>query len=138
MAYASTWIDLQSDSERFSLQQAKIFQDRAKYIRQVWAKREALQVKQVATQKALQAAQTITATPQSDPSPPTPPQQQPNSLTKKKRNQKTRNQYKKKAQAQAQRVMIQVQEVEQSYGQEVKHLNIQISVDKVPSKHVVL
>ena len=68
-------------------------------------------------------------------SPPTPPPTQPNSLAKKKRNQKTRQQYKRKqAQAQAQRVTI--QEVEHSYGQEVD--SVQISVEKVPSKQVVL
>ena len=68
-------------------------------------------------------------------SPPTPPPTQPISLAKKKRNQRTRNQYKKKAKAQAQRVtMVQVQEVEHSYGQEVDHLDVQISVEKA-SKH---
>ena len=113
-------------------------QDRAKYIRQVWAEREALQVKQTATQKALQAAQTVASTPpapqsNSPPSPPTPPPTQPNSLAKKKRNQKTRNQYKKKAQSQAQRVMV--QEVEHTYDQEVDL--IRIGVEK-SSKYVVL
>ena len=65
---------------------------------------------------------------QPNPSPPTPPPTQPNLLAKKKRNQKTRDQYKRKAQAQAQRVPV----------QEVEHLDIQISVEKVPSRHVVL
>ena len=60
-------------------------------------------------------------------SPPIPPPRQPNSLAKKKRNQKTRNQYKKKAKAQAQHVTVQVQEV--------KHLDVQISVGK-PSQQV--
>lgn len=60
-------------------------------------------------------------------SPSTSQQQQPNSLAKKKRNQRTRQQYKKKAQSQAQRVTT-VQEMEQSYGQEVEHLNVQIGV----------
>ena len=78
----------------------------------------------------------IARTPQSDPSPPTPPPTQPSSLAKKKRNQKTRQQHKRKqAQAQAQRVTI--QEVEHTYGQEVEHLDIQISVGKA-SKHVFL
>ena len=65
---------------------------------------------------------------------PTPPPTQPISLAKKKRNQKTRNQKKK---AQAQRVASQDQEVKHSYGQEVEH-SVQIIVEKVPSKHVVL
>lgn len=62
-------------------------------------------------------------------SPSTSQQQQPNSHqgAKKKRNQRTRQQYKKKAQSQAQRVTT-VQEMEQSYGQEVEHLNVHIGV----------
>ena len=83
---------------------------------------------------AFQAA--ISSASQSNPPPP-PTQQQPNSLAKRKRNQKTRQQHKK---AQAQRVTMQVQEVnhmqevEQSYGQELEHLDVQIGVEKV-SKH---
>ena len=34
--------------------------------------------------------------------------------------------------------MIQIQEVETLYGQGMEHLEVQISVEKVPSKHVVL
>ena len=68
--------------------------------------------------------------PQSDPPSHT---QQPNSLAKRKRNQRTRKQHKRKK-AQAQRVTI--QEVEQSYGQEVD--SARISVEKVASKHEVL
>ena len=57
-------------------------------------------------------------------------------MKQKKRNEKTRQQYKKKAQAQAQRVTI--QEMEQSYGQEVEHLDVQIGVKQMASKHVFL
>ena len=110
-------------------------QDRADYIRQVWAERETLQVKQIATQKALQAAQAIPPTPPTPQSDPPSPTQQPNSLTKKKRNQRTRKQYKQRK-AKAQRVTI--QEMEHSYGQEMEHLDVQISVEKVASKHEAL
>ena len=67
---------------------------------------------------------------QLNPSPLTPPPTQPISLAKKKRNQKTRNQKKK---AQAQRVTVQ----EVDHIQEAEH-TIQISVEKMASKHVVL
>ena len=139
-ANTPTWIDLQLESKHFFLQQAKILQDRADYIRQVWAEREASQVKQTVTRKALQAAQAISPTPhtpQSDP----PPTQQPNSLAKKKRNQRTRKQYKQRK-AQAQRVTVQevdhMQEMEHSYGQEMEYLNVQIGVKQMASKHVFL
>ena len=62
----------------------------------------------------------------------------PGTHLKHKRNVRTRQQQKKKkAQAQAQRSTSQVQEVEHSYGQELEHLDVQISAEKT-SKHVVL
>ena len=60
----------------------------------------------------------------------------PGTHLKHKRNVRTRQHHKKK-QAQAQRSTSQVQEVEHSYGQEVEHLDVQISAEKT-SKHVVL
>ena len=63
------------------------------------------------------------------PSPPTPPPTQPISLAKKKRNQKTRQQHKRK-----QALRVTVQEVD--HMQEVKL--VQISVEQMASKHVVL
>ncbi|CAD6589225.1 MAG: hypothetical protein ASARMPRED_003971 [Alectoria sarmentosa] len=59
-----------SDERLFFLQQAKILQDRAYYIRQEWARQEALQV----TQSAVQSDQSM----------------HPQSPQKKKRNEKTR------------------------------------------------
>ena len=69
-----------------------------------------------------------------------PTQQQLNQPAKKKRNQKTRQQHKKKKKkkAQAQRVMSQMQEMEQSHGQAVEHLDVEISVKQMASKHVFL
>ena len=63
------------------------------------------------------------------------PQQQPNSVAQQKRNQRTPEHYeKKKVQAY---VTVQAQKVDQSHG-EVKHLEVQISVDQLASKHVFL
>ena len=63
----------------------------------------------------------------------------PGTHLKYKRNVRTRQHYKKKQakQAQAQRSTSQVQEVEHLYGQELEHLDVQISAEKT-SKHVVL
>ena len=114
------------------LQQANILQDRANFIRQKWARqgREALRVKQTACQVGLQAAQSISPTPltpQLDLSPPLPHQQQPNQLAKKKRNQKLRLQYKRRAQRFT---------IEQPPGQEVEHLNVQISTKSVACNEI--
>ena len=75
---------------------------------------------------ALEAKYSAPQAPQSDPPFLTSP-------AKKKRNQKTRQQYKKKAQAQR----VTIQEVEHLYGQEMEHLDVQISVEKA-SKHEAL
>ena len=61
----------------------------------------------------------------------------PGTHLKHKRNVRTRQHHKKKAQIKAQAQSIQVQEVKHSYGQEVEHLDVQISAEKA-SKHVVL
>ena len=152
LANKSDWFGQRSESHDWFLQQAKILQDRANHIRHEWTKqetakqeittREALQVKQVATQKALQAAQTVSLTPQapqaSQSDLPPPIKQQSNSPAKKKRNQKTR----KQKTARAQRVTIQVQEVDQvkeveSHVQEMEH-SAPRSVNMESGKHVVL
>ena len=58
---AQECIQLASKSDpQFFLPQAKILQDRAAYIRQEWARQEALQAKQTATQPAHQSTQSST------------------------------------------------------------------------------
>ena len=100
------------------MKQAKIFQDRAEYIRQVWAaKRGPHKFSRQSLgklYKPLRLLHFTPPTPQSNPAPPL------TSLANKKRNQKTREHHKKKK-AQAQCVTI--QEVEHSYGQEMEHLD---------------
>ena len=143
LANTPGWYGNRSESDWF-VQQAKILQDRANHIRHEWTKQEtakqeitkqALQVKQVATQKALQAAQIVSLTPQvpqaSQSDLPPPIKQQSNSPAKKKRNQKTR----KQKTARAQRVTIQVQEVDQV--KEMEH-SAPSSGKTKPGKHVFL
>ena len=139
LANTPDWYGKRSESEHsWFLQQAKILQDRADYIRHEWTKQEtakqALQVKQIAIQKALQVAQTVSPTPQAPQSDLPPPitKQQTNSPAKKKRNQKTRLQYKKALAIQ--RVTMQVQEVNQV--KEMEHSAP--SSEMEPGKHVVL
>ena len=90
------------DSEiQWFLQQTKIFQDRAIYIRQKWAEQEARQER--SRQEALQIAKEVMQHVTQPPTPSTPQQvtQLATSSKKKHRNQKTRQQYKRKALQQA-------------------------------------
>ena len=134
-----------SDPAEFFLQQAKIFQKRADYIRQVWAKQASqsppapqapqYQITQpIAPQYSTQYAPQYStqsasqpSTQQSTQSASQPAKQPVTPSSKKKRNQKTRQQYKKKAQAQAQAQRITIREVEHTP-----------SVEKKSSKHVFL